>query len=203
MTFTDNMENEENIHGQAYNDQLKSEEDLHKIGIPTIRLMEKETELLEERANDIFGNLLEVKMTGMLVDFHAWDRIVEWHGVNESIIDLMDRPEFMHKIIQRTLDSRMALVDQLEKLNLLDVGNPLIHCTGAYTDLLPGYDYDNENHKDLDGTTTKHMWTYGAAQIFSTVHRRCMRNSTSDMPSSGMTGSVWLLWLLRTVGYKD
>lgn len=169
VTYAEDKESEENVHGQAYNDQLQSEDDLVKIGIPTIEYKQKETAALEEMANEIFRDVIEVKMSGMLPNFHAWDNIVEWHGVNNTILDLLDRPEFMHKIIQRTLDSRLSLLDQLEARNLLDVGNPLIHCTGAYSDELPGYEYGKEKHKDLDCTTAKNMWTYGAAQIFSTV----------------------------------
>ncbi len=176
------------VHGQAFTDQLKCEDDLAKIGIPTVEPLDALNKQREEMYNEIFHGILEVKMGGFLPNFHAWDQIVEWHGVTESVLDLIDRPEFMHKIIARTLESRLALLDQLEEHNLLDVGNPIIHCTGAYTDELPGYDYKNgaplncaslpsqgpahrRKPEDTDPPegSAKNMWTYGAAQIFSTV----------------------------------
>ncbi len=172
VQFSDNPiaeEEESSVHGQAFTDQLKSEDDLYKIGIPTVEPLDEENREREEICNEIFADILEVKMCGALIDFHAWDRIVEWHGVTESIMDLLDRPEFMHKVIDRTLESRLTLIDELSKHKLLDVGNPIIHCTGAYTDELPGYDYEHETHKELECGNTKHMWTFGAAQIFATV----------------------------------
>ncbi len=172
VQFSDNPiaeDSDDTVHGQAFTDQLKSEDDLCKIGIPTVEPLDKENREREEVCNEIFADILEVKMCGALIDFHGWDRIVEWHGVTESIMDLIDRPEFMHKIIARTLESRLALIDELSKHKLLDVGNPIIHCTGAYTNELPGYDYSHEMHNDLDCGNTKNMWTFGAAQIFATV----------------------------------
>ncbi len=179
VEFSDNPITEtggDSVHGQAFTDQLKSEDDLHKIGMPTVEPLDALNKQREEMYNEIFHGILQVKMGGFLPNFHAWDQIVEWHGVTESVMDLLDRPEFMHKIISRTLESRLALLDQLEEHNLLDVGNPIIHCTGAYTDELPGYDCENcaspkspSCHKTLNCGSAKNMWTYGAAQIFATV----------------------------------
>jgi hypothetical protein len=95
--------------------------------------------------------------------FAFWDRIAEWHGVEASLLDLIDRPEFIHKMISRITKGYHLMLDQLEEKGLLCYPQALIHCTGAFSDELPapGYDSDHVRAKDL--------WTMGMAQIFSSV----------------------------------
>jgi hypothetical protein len=76
---------------------------------------------------------------------------------------LVDRPEFMHRVVSRLTDVHLSLLDQLEEKGSLGFGQRTIHCTGAYTDELPapGFDPGHPRAKDL--------WTYGMAQVFSSV----------------------------------
>jgi hypothetical protein len=63
----------------------------------------------------------------------------------------------------RLTEVHLSLLDQLESQGLLGTGQHTIHCTGAFSDELPapGYDPARPRAKDL--------WTFGMAQIFSTV----------------------------------
>ena len=79
----------------------------------------------------------------MAPNFALWDRIVEWHGVESSILDLVDRPEFVHALMKRFTDAHMSMLDQLEEQGLLAYDLPTIHCTGAYTDDLPSAGTDD------------------------------------------------------------
>jgi hypothetical protein len=105
-------------------------------------------------------------MQGMHPSFAFWDRISEWHGVEASLLDLVDRPDFIHAMIARITDAYHAMLDQLEAQGLLGYPMATVHCTGAYTDELPaaGYDPDHVRAEDL--------WTFGMAQIFSSVSPR-------------------------------
>ncbi|NLO83081.1 MAG: hypothetical protein GX094_08520 [Clostridiales bacterium] len=152
-----------NVVGHQYIDQLTTEEDLEKIKMPQIYLDEKATAELEEKAHEIFDGILEVRMQGMFPSFAVWDRIVEWHGVENSLIDLIERPGFIHKILSRVTDAYLLMLDQLEKQGLLGYGQGTIHCSGAYTDELPAADFDPKRPRAKD------LWTCGMAQIFSTV----------------------------------
>jgi len=151
------------IYGHAYIDQLQTEDDLRKIAEPHISLDEKATAGLGEKAHAIFDGVLEVRMQGRFPNFSPWDIIVQWRSPEHMILDLADRPQFMHQIVARLTEVSLSQLDQYQALGLLGRGQRLIHCTGAYTDELPkpGFDAEHPRAKDL--------WSYGMAQIFATV----------------------------------
>lgn len=153
-----------------YIDQLKTEEDIEKIRMPEIVVDEKATAENEEKAHYVLDGVLDVKMRGKascmweyIPAFAPWDRIAEWRGVQNVLYDLIDRPEFMHKIISKITDAHLSILDQLEAKGLLSYGQSAVHCSGAYTDELPAPGFDPQH------TRAKDMWTFGAAQMFSTV----------------------------------
>ncbi len=151
------------VRGHEYIDQLKTKEDLEKIRMPELMPDTKATAKLEEKTREIFDGILDVRMRGLNPSFALWDRIVEWHGVESSIIDLLDRPEFIHKIAARATEASLSLLSQAEEKGLLDFVQQTVHCSGAYTDELPADGFNPEKPRAKD------IWTLGMAQIFSTV----------------------------------
>jgi hypothetical protein len=151
------------IVGHLYFDQLKTDNDLEKIVMPDARLDETETARRESIAHEIFDGILDVEMTGLAPMFNMWDWIVQWRGAENVLLDLADRPDFMHRLMSRVTESALALLDQAEARGLLTPRLSRIHCTGAHTDELPapGFDPLKPRAKDL--------WTCGMAQIFSSV----------------------------------
>jgi len=149
--------------GHAYTDQLQTEDDLKKIRDPVVELDERATAEAEEQAHEIFDGILAVRIQGGWFQFAPWDLIAMWRSPEHAIYDLMDRPEFIHRIMARLTEAHLSLLDQLETLGLLPPVQRTIHCTGAWTDELPapGYDPARPRAKDL--------WTNGQAQMFSTV----------------------------------
>ncbi len=151
------------VRGHAYKDQLKTEDDLQKIRMPELSLDEEKTSIREEKALEIFEGIIGVRMRGLNPSFALWDRIVEWHGVENSIIDLIDRPEFIHRLLSRALEAYLSLLLKAEEKGLLDYGQAAVHCSGAFTNELPAPDFNPEKPRAKD------IWTFGMAQIFSTV----------------------------------
>ncbi len=149
--------------GHYYIDQMKTEEDIMKIQMPNVVHNEDATKQSEERAHEIFDGILEVRMQGALPSFAPWDSIVQWRGPENMILDLVDRPSFMHKIIGRFTDAHLSMLDQLEEKGLLGFGQSTIHCTGAFTDELPAPGFDPQHPRARD------LWTSGMSQIFSAV----------------------------------
>jgi hypothetical protein len=84
-------------------------------------------------------------------------------GVENALFALVERPEFMHRLVRRMMEGYLAMLDQLETQGLLCEPQSLIHCTGAYSDELPAPGYDPEKPR------TKDLWMFGLAQMFSTV----------------------------------
>jgi hypothetical protein len=157
------LDPENDVYGHAYIDQFETEDDLKKIREPEVRLDERATAEAEKKAHEIFDGILTVRMQGRFPTFAPWDIITCWRSPEHAILDLVDRPEFMHQMMSRLTEVHLSLLDQLEAQGLLGVGQRLIHCTGAYTDELPAPGYDPGRVRSQD------LWTYGMAQVFATV----------------------------------
>jgi hypothetical protein len=149
--------------GHRYIDQFKTEDDIMKIQMPNISYDEDATKQTEEKAHEIFDGILDVRVQGALPGFAPWDSIVMWHGTNNMILDMLDRPSFMHKIISRLTDAYLSMLDQFEEKGLLGFDQDTIHCSGAFTDELPAPGFNPQHPRAKD------LWTSGMAQIFSTV----------------------------------
>ena len=151
------------VYGHYYLDQIRDDEDLARIWPGDITLDEEATARAESIAHEALDGILEVRMQGAFPYFDAWDKIVEWHGAENTLVDLMDRPQFMQRVIGRVTDAHLARLDQLEAKGLLGYGQAAVHCSGAFTDELPAPGFDAARPRARD------LWTYGMAQIFSSA----------------------------------
>jgi hypothetical protein len=102
-------------------------------------------------------------MQGAFPSYAPFDLIVMWHSPEALLYDMADRPEFIHRIVDRLTRAHLSMLDQIEDQNLLGNHQPTIHCTGAFTDELPAPGYDPAAPRARD------LWTCGMSQIFSTV----------------------------------
>jgi hypothetical protein len=144
-------------------DQLKTEDDLEKIKMPSV-YYDKETTMKKlEIAHELLDGIMDIKLQGYLPNISCWDQIASWKGVENALYDLIDRPEFIHKIMARLMAAYLSLLNQLEEQGLLGYGQTTIHCTGAYTDELPAPGFNPEKPRAKD------LWTYGLAQMLATV----------------------------------
>ena len=149
-------------------DQLPDDEALEtKLKMPTVTHDVEETERREALYNEILNGILGVKMTGYDGYFHYWDRISMWRGVEAIMYDIADNPEFIHRLLKKTIAMHMCMLDQIEELGLITAGMDTVHCTGAYNDVMEGY---SDDPNEVPNThTAKNSWTYSAAQLFSMV----------------------------------
>lgn len=155
------------IVSHRYHDMLSTEEDLEKLHNPVITYDHEETMKNYNLIGNIIGDIIPVKLSG--IGFFAigpWDQIAHYRGVSNLLIDLAERPEFMHKLVSKLFDIAMSSLDQYEEHNLLDNDAYNLHCTPALTDDLPGRDFDGEK------ITRKNIWGRAFAQIFSSVSRQ-------------------------------
>jgi hypothetical protein len=149
--------------GHSYDDQLKTDEDIAKIRTPDVSLDREATERAEATAREAFEGIMPVRMQGATPSCAPWDVITQWHGVEPTLVDIMERPEFMHRMADRLTTAFLGMLDALEAKGLLGHHMSLIHCTGAFTDELPapGFEPARPRAKDL--------WNFGMAQIFGSV----------------------------------
>ncbi len=155
-----------NIVSHKYKDVLQAEEDLEKLHNPVITYDEKETLRRYNMVGEILGDILPVRLTGISAFyFGPWDEIARFRGVTNLLIDLVDRPEFMHKIVKKLAEISLSKLEQYEAQGLLDAFPTSLHCTPAVTSDLPGKDFNGEK------VTRRNIWGRGHAQIFGHVSR--------------------------------
>lgn len=163
--------------GHKYENQFRHAEDLEKIRTPRISHDAAETERRLAVAHELFDGLLEVRSEGVDPYLSLWDPIATWMGVENALYALVDQPELMHGVAGRMTDGYLAMLDQLEEQGLLCGPQSLIHCTGAYTDELPAAGYDPATPR------TRDLWTFGLAQMFSTVSPAMFKEFEVDYAS--------------------
>ncbi len=157
------LDPENDVHGHLYIDQIKTDEDIERIHAPNVVLDEEATAARGAMLREIFDGLLEVQLVGRQAWFPLWDILSMWHGVEACLMDLMDRPEFIHRLMRRLTDAQFEWLDRLEARGYLRGPMRRIHCTGAWTDELPAEGYDPARPRAKD------LWTAGMAQIFAAV----------------------------------
>jgi hypothetical protein len=162
------------IVGHMYRNQFQTDDDLEKVRAPRITHDESETARRLAVAGELFDGLLEARPWGADPYLSLWDPISTWMGVEGLLYGLIDRPEFMHRLVGRMTDGYLGMLDQLEAQGLLCGPQSLIHCTGAYTDDLPAPDYDPSRPR------TKDLWMFGLAQMFSTVSPQMFKEFEVD-----------------------
>ena len=163
--------------GHKYENQFQTEADLEKIRTPEISHDTAETERRLTAAREIFDGRLEVRPQGVDAYLSLWDPVATWMGVENALYALVDKPDFMHRLLARMTDGYLGMLDQLEMQGLLCWPQSLIHCTGAYTDELPAPGYD------ADKPRTRDIWTFGLAQMLSTVSPAMFKEFEVDYAS--------------------
>ena len=148
----------QNARADRFCDLLKTEKDIEKIKPLPISVNKEKTELNASIYNDIFADVIPVKQTGRAVLFNAWDLLETWHGVENCLFDMYDRPEFLHAIMRRITDVTKHVIKNLEALKLLERPENL-----CYSPL----------YCEMDGEegTAKNAWIFGTAQIFSSASK--------------------------------
>ena len=149
------------VQSHHYLNQFQTMEDVEKIKMPEIWHDEMETNRRLGIAEQLFDGILEVRTAGWDPYLSIWDPVTSLMGANDLLYMLVDNPDLMHAIAKRMSDGYMCMLDQLEEQGLLCQPQPTIHATGAWTDELPGKDYDP------DHPLCKSIWMFGLAQIFS------------------------------------
>jgi len=152
------------IRSHEFQDQLSTEADLDKIHNDLVTYDREETLRRHERVADAIGDILPVRLKGVeYASLGTWDSIAMFRGVDKLLIDLADRPEFMHRMVRKLHDVRWDTIRQIEALGLFDNDPDSLHCTPILTSDLPGPDFDGEHVK------LKHVWGRAVAQIFASV----------------------------------
>ncbi len=146
-----------NIMSHKYHDILEDEEALEQLQIPTFTARPDRDQANMDFYTELFGDAMPVKLCGHDYLYCApWDIICRWRGVEPILMDMYDRPEYLHRIMRKYTDGILAQVDFVEKYLHVDNTPCSLHCT-------PG------TISGLAEDGWKATWFRGMAQMFSTV----------------------------------
>lgn len=157
------LDSANSVVSHKYIDQCESEEALAALSSDQVQI---DKELDNQRLaslKDIFQGIIPVRLSGIMANCAVWDRISKARPAEAIMYDIADRPEFVLKIAEKFRDLTLSTLEQCEELGLLDVELPTANATIVYTDDLPPLGYDPLHPKASD------CWSFGMAQIFSTV----------------------------------
>jgi hypothetical protein len=109
------------ISSHAYCDQLSTEDDLAKLHPPEVVYDPAATEAAFGVAEEVFAGLMDVEIVGWGgLHFNIWDDVARYRGVENLLMDLSERPAFMHETARRFMEIGRAQFKQLEEQGLLD-----------------------------------------------------------------------------------
>lgn len=153
------------IVSHAFVDQMEEEDCLEQLHNEVITYDKEESERRYHLVANMIGDIMPVKLIGNQWNFNTlWDDVAQFHGVENTLIDLLIRPEFMHDIAEKFTDIYLDKIRQYEELNLFEGAQDTLHCTAAYTDDLPNKGFDLDTRYK-----TSEVWGRGAAQVFGSA----------------------------------
>jgi hypothetical protein len=144
-----------------YDPPIKEESDIDRIIPPRYHYDDTATQESLNRMNDLLGDILPVKLTCSLPGPGAWLHgwATELRGVQQLLLDLMDRPEWVHQLMRKLMEGFLSVMDQYEEMGMLTLNN-----SGTMAcDDLPQADFDGKNVRLRD------IWGRGESQEFQGV----------------------------------
>ena len=146
---------------------IVSEDDVEKIQTPQISIDREETERQYQEYSELYDGILEVRRTGCQdFWFSIFDTYIQWRGLEQAFLDMTDRPEWLHRVMDRMTRGHIAQIEALERQGALSLnnGNVRIGSQGfGFTDELPQSDFDGEHVRIRD------LWGHASTQIFADV----------------------------------
>ena len=148
-----------------YEDILEDEEALDELfHMPEFTVRPDKDEEAMNYYTDLLGDSMPVILCGPpfsgwnadYLYFMPWDIIAGLRGMEPLLFDLYDRPEYMHRIMDKICAATSAQLDFIEANFHIAVPPAVLHCTPAYISGLAS-----------DGL--KATWFRGAAQGFGSV----------------------------------
>jgi len=146
---------------------ITSEADIEKIQLPQVTVDREETERVFERYSGFYDGIFTVRKRGTCGFWFAiFDQFIQWRGLDQAFVDMVDRPTWMHQVLERMTQGMMGQLDALERQNALALNNGNVGVGPGglgFTDELPQPDFDGAHVRPKD------MWGHGTTQIFSVV----------------------------------
>jgi len=154
----------------AFDPVIQAPADLKKLRSPEIRHDEEETERRYAFEQELFGDILDVKLKGVVhISYHLMLQYTTLRGLEQVMMDMIAEPEMLHEAMTLLTEGHQGILRQYVEQNLLSLNNDgTYNSTGGngYTEELPGPDFDPERVRPRD------MWASAEAQEMAGVSPR-------------------------------
>ncbi len=146
---------------------LRDARDLAQLHYPEISYDEPATQRNLAAAQDLFGDILDVKLKGVAhISYHLMSQYSDWRGLEETMLDMHLQPGLLHEAMARLEEGHHGVLRQLVAQNLLSLNNDgTYHSSGGvgYTDELPAAGFDPARVRPCD------MWASAESQELAQV----------------------------------
>ncbi|OQA46580.1 MAG: hypothetical protein BWY52_00678 [Chloroflexi bacterium ADurb.Bin325] len=146
---------------------LKDAADLAGLRYPEISYDEPATQRNLAAAQDLFGDILDVKLKGVShISYHLMSQYSDWRGLEETMLDMRLQPGLLHEAMARLEEGHRGVLRQMVAQNLLSLNNDgTYHSSGGvgYTDELPAAGFDPAHVRPCD------MWASAESQELAQV----------------------------------
>lgn len=150
-----------------FNTVISDDADPATVPMPEVTVDWDATERTYEQLCDLYDGILHVEKAGVQGHWFApMDQFIEWRGIQQAFVDMIDRPDWVHAWLRRLTDWHLCRLEQYEQLGVLSLNNgPNGVGPGGlgFTDQLPQPDYDGCHVRAVD------QWGHATTQIFSEV----------------------------------
>jgi len=141
--------------------------DLEKLKIPEIAYDEKATQQALEEAQELFGDILDVKLKGVAhISYHLMSQYTGLRGLEKVMMDMYDEPRMLHDAMAFLEEGHHRILQQYIDQDLLSLNNDATYQnTGGngYTDEVPQPEYNPDRVRPRD------MWASAEAQEMAQV----------------------------------
>jgi len=156
------MDQNNSIVSHHYYDVLEDESSLKMYHDPVITPHPEKDKENVAHFEEIFDGIIPVELRGHgMIYCSPWDNIAMLRGVEPILIDIYERPEYLHEIIRLFTRATSITMDQMEKYGLYDSRGMFLHSTPAPVTL------PSESNQEQQGC--KLIWFRAMAQMFNMV----------------------------------
>ena len=171
-------ENVETIHTDRNSDIVSrlfkpyiiNEDDIEKIKTPTVLVDRERTAQYTELMKEIFEGIIPVKQIGARgLWFTPWDYLIRVMGIQNTMENLVDEPEFIEATVKRYVDCAMVRMRRYREEGIWASNNTSCRVGSGGYGIVSCLD---EPEKADENCSPTQMWGCGNAQIFSGVSPR-------------------------------
>lgn len=149
------------IKSHAYIDVLEDESAMDSFHLAEITAYPENDVKNVAYCEEVLDGIIPVVLRGHGIYYAPWDTISTLRGVEPILVDMYERPEYLHRIIKAFTDSMSHEMDQMEALGLYDPNLMALHSTPSAVDV---------PNPSTDGVyRCRDIWFRTMAQMFSTI----------------------------------